>query len=564
MRLLWILFSIVCWLVPEQVQAEARVALVIANSGYDKDIGALPNPVNDGRLVAKSLEAAGFKVSLVTDADQRGMKRAIADFSEALAKVAPNATGLFYFAGHGIQVGGANYLVPIGAQIKREADVDLEAVDAETVLKQLEFAGANVNIIILDACRNNPLSRGFRSAGGGLSRIDAPTGSFVAYSTAPGRVASDGTGENSPFATALAAEIEKPGVSLEETFRNVRGSVMAATNGQQVPWDSSSLTAPFYFMPGAPAAADQATTGSTGDSAAVELAYWHTVENSQDPAELQAFLKKFPNGAFAEVAQIKLAKLQQAGTASATAPDRASNSHDYADKELAGLSGELRLPHDIVKALRVTEAFQTLPTPKPLRAEIEYSYADGKSRETDTYEVQRAIDGLAVGEVKSVRLSEWNGVAEGEQSETDEFFVTAGPMMMAYYSNTTSRHAAETEQAYSAGKMFEIAAVDGSIFPIDAGKSMTIKHRFGSSKESMFGRDDEITVGDAFECKTMLDTLGGRCFEVRLDSSLDTGGDTAFTSFVFVEDLGAFLPSGEFGAADNPLGRATITRLEPK
>lgn len=564
MRLVPFLFGMLCWALPIQALAEARVALVIANAAYDGSIGPLPNPVNDARLVAKSLESAGFQVALATDVDQRGMKRAISEFSEALAKAAPDATGLFYFAGHGVQVGGSNYLVPIGAQIKREADVDLEAVAAETVLKQLEFAGARVNIVILDACRNNPLSRGFRSAGGGLSRIDAPTGSFVAYSTAPGRVASDGTGENSPFASALAAEILKPGVSLEETFRNVRGSVMAATNGEQVPWDSSSLTAPFYFSPGAPATEGPAPTGPVPAADAVEQAYWHMIEDTGNPADLEGFLKKYPNGAFAEIAQLKLEKLRQAGTEPNAPRSRASDSQAFSDKDLASLPSDLHLPHNVIKSLRSAEAFQTLPSPKPLRAEIEYTYADGKSKQLDIYEVQRAIDGLAVGEVKSVRLAEWNGIADGERSETDEFYVTAGPMVLSFYSNTSSQHPSDKTDSYSAGKMFEITYVDGALFPIDVGKSLAIKHRFGSAKDSAFDRDDEITVGDEFDCKAVLEALHGRCFAVRLDSSLESSGDTAFTSFVFIEDLGAFLPSGDFGAADSTVGRATIKTIEPR
>jgi hypothetical protein len=236
----WFVRALFCILLiatvaPLHASAEPRLALVIAN------------PVNDGKLVAGTLQKLGFTVTLVTDVDQKKMKRAISDFGEVLKDAGPTSSALFYYAGHGLQVDGQNYLVPVNADIRREADVDLEAVSAEAVLRQMEFAAPRTSIVILDACRNNPLSRGFRSATRGLARMDAPNGSFVAYSTAPGQTAADGTGKNSPFAAALVQEITKPGQGIEESFRNVRVRVSEATGGTQTPWDSSSLMASFYF-----------------------------------------------------------------------------------------------------------------------------------------------------------------------------------------------------------------------------------------------------------------------------------------------------------------------------
>jgi hypothetical protein len=235
------------FLVPTGAWAEPRIALVIANAAYGGDLSPLSNPINDAKLISKTLKAVGFDVISINDGSQKEMKRAIKDFGTALAKAGPTATGLFYYAGHGLQVEGVNYLVPVSAEIAKEADVDLESVAADTVLAQMEFSGAATSIVILDACRNNPLARSFRSATRGLARMDAPNGSFVAYSTAPGDVAADGDGKNSPFALALAAEMTKPDQAIEETFRNVRGQVMIATGKQQVPWDSSSMVTPFYF-----------------------------------------------------------------------------------------------------------------------------------------------------------------------------------------------------------------------------------------------------------------------------------------------------------------------------
>jgi formylglycine-generating enzyme required for sulfatase activity len=227
--------------------AEPRYALVIGNGNYGAGFSKLPNPPNDARLVSKALKSAGFDVMTVLDADQKQMKRAFSDFGSKLSAAGADAVGLFYYAGHGVQVDGANFLIPTGASIETAADVDMEAVNADWVLQQMEFAGNRMNIIILDACRNNPLPAGKRSADKGLARMDAPKGSFLAYSTAPGATAVDGKGSNSPYSAALAKAIENDRVPLEQLFRQVRVDVMAATGEDQVPWDASSLTGEFYF-----------------------------------------------------------------------------------------------------------------------------------------------------------------------------------------------------------------------------------------------------------------------------------------------------------------------------
>jgi formylglycine-generating enzyme required for sulfatase activity len=239
--LMWLL----AWTVP--VAAEPRLALVIGNGNYGSSFSRLPNPPNDAKLISKALQDAGFEVMTVLDADQKQMKKAFSDFGQKLADKGADAVGLFYYAGHGVQVDGKNYLIPTKAEISNAKDVDMEAVDADWVLQQMEFAGNRMNIIILDACRNNPLPGDKRSAGKGLARMDAPKGSFLAYSTAPGATAVDGKGSNSPYSRALAKAIETNTVPLEQLFRQVRVDVMNATGEEQVPWDSSSLTGEFYF-----------------------------------------------------------------------------------------------------------------------------------------------------------------------------------------------------------------------------------------------------------------------------------------------------------------------------
>jgi len=223
---------------------EKRIALVIGNGNYMD--APLRNPVNDATDMASALRQLGFSVTLKTDANQRAMKEAIRSFGKKLTK---GGVGLFYYAGHGIQYRGRNYLIPVNAVVKSEADVEYEAVDAGRVLAQMERAGNNLNIIILDACRNNPFTRSFRSSEQGLAKMDAPTGSILAYSTAPGSVAADGTGRNGLYTKYLLKHIRFSGRKLEDVFKRVRIDVMAKTGNDQVPWESSSLTGDFYFIP---------------------------------------------------------------------------------------------------------------------------------------------------------------------------------------------------------------------------------------------------------------------------------------------------------------------------
>lgn len=224
---------------------EPRIALIIGNSTYANM--PLANPENDARLMAATLRSVGFEVTELINADQKQMKRAVRDFGERLERTAGRAIALFYYAGHGVQVGGRNYLIPVGARISRESDVDIESVAADSVLGTLSFARTRTNLVILDACRNNPYARGFRSLSTGLARMDAPQGTLIAYVTAPGQVAADGTGANSPYTAALAQAIVQHPEPVEQVLKRVRLSVMAATSETQVPWEASSLTTDFYF-----------------------------------------------------------------------------------------------------------------------------------------------------------------------------------------------------------------------------------------------------------------------------------------------------------------------------
>ena len=226
-------------------QQQKRVALVIGNSAY-QGASKLKNPVNDAKAMSDALNGLGFQVIEVTDASQKEMNRAITAFGE---KLNSDTAALFFYAGHGLQVRGKNYLVPIDAKINSESGVSSETVNVDTVLEQLNVS--SLSIVILDACRNNPFERSFRKmGGGGLAQMDAPKGSFIAYATAPGKTASDGDGKNGLFTQELLKQINTPGASLETVFKRVRANVSKATGDAQMPWDSSSMTGDFYFKPG--------------------------------------------------------------------------------------------------------------------------------------------------------------------------------------------------------------------------------------------------------------------------------------------------------------------------
>jgi hypothetical protein len=237
--------------------AAKRVAFVAGNAAYAK-AGALTNPVNDANDVAKALTQSGFKVILGLNLDRRAFEEKLRAFSRSLEDA--DAAVLFY-AGHGLQVAGRNYLVPVDAGLKTERDLDFEAISLDFVLRQMETGReGKTNIVFLDACRDNPLARNLArsmgtrsvSVGKGLAEVQTGVGTFIAFSTQPGNVAFDGAGRNSPFTAALASHIRERGRNLTTLMIEVRKDVLKATNGRQVPWDHSALTADFFFRPGGP------------------------------------------------------------------------------------------------------------------------------------------------------------------------------------------------------------------------------------------------------------------------------------------------------------------------
>ena len=294
---------------------EKRFALVVGNAAYSA--APLANPINDVRAMAKALRESGFEVVTAENAGRIQLLRVVREFGEKLAK--SGGIGLFYFAGHGLQIKGRNYLVPVDAQVTGEDEAAYDSMDADFVLQKMGEAKNRVNIIILDACRNNPFVKTRSTGGGGLAQMDAPVGAIVAYATAPGSVASDGSGANGLYTQHLVQAIGQKGLRVEEVFKQVRANVRRDSQGKQIPWENTALEGEFFFFPPESVAGVQQVNPhaappagpSVLEAGASEQAVWEAVRNG-DAAEVGRFVARYPNGRFAQAARERLAALRAA------------------------------------------------------------------------------------------------------------------------------------------------------------------------------------------------------------------------------------------------------------
>ena len=247
--------------------AENRVALVIGQSAY-RAVVPLPNPANDARAMTQLLAEAGFEVVTAADLSQNDLRQTVGEFAARIAAKGPDTIALVFYAGHGLQIDGENYLVPVDVDPKREADIPLQAVRLNDLLNTLTSVPSKMRIVLLDACRNNPFPAINKTAGHGLAIVDAKVGApgtFLSYSTSPGAEAEDGSGADSPYTTALLVAAKEPGLSIEDTFKRVRVSVNKATEGRQTPWESSSLIDEFRFFGSGDASAKRPAAKRTVD-----------------------------------------------------------------------------------------------------------------------------------------------------------------------------------------------------------------------------------------------------------------------------------------------------------
>jgi TolB protein len=307
-----VLFTVIVALAASPALAAKRVALVIGNNNYTT-LPNLNNAKKDAEGMASKLRGLGFDVILKTNAGSRTIGRALADFENRLAKA---DVALVFYAGHGIQANGKNHLIPSDANIEVEEDLRFESVDAQEFLQAMNRAGTPLNIVILDACRDNPLPRRSRSAARGLAIPAAPAGikgTAIVYSAAPGQTAQDGPrGGHGVFTGALLKVLDEPGLKLEDVFKKTARLVAASTRGKQDPWINSSVKGDFYFKPG------HVSTSSSASSADKETVFWQSIKDSDDVDNFLAYLEQYPKGSFAALARIKLKKLKRSRVASLT------------------------------------------------------------------------------------------------------------------------------------------------------------------------------------------------------------------------------------------------------
>ncbi|MHA7900760.1 MAG: caspase family protein [Henriciella sp.] len=289
---------------------ERRVALVIGNAAY-QNVPALANPRNDATDLSEALTLAGFEVVEGLDLSRDQMAATIQEFIDQLDGA---STGFFFYAGHGLQVDGRNYMLPTDLVLRSEADLQLYAIDMNLVLSQME-RDPRVNIIVLDACRDNPFASSMsRSLSRGLAPMETRSvGSLIVYSTQPGAVADDGAGRNSPFTAALLKHARQPGVEIQQMLRRVRGDVIEATDSRQVPWDHSSLTGDVFLIPPAQGvnADEQVVQELQLSDSQIQLQLWNDAKNSGSIPILEGFLNQFPGSPFATAAQARIRGLER-------------------------------------------------------------------------------------------------------------------------------------------------------------------------------------------------------------------------------------------------------------
>jgi hypothetical protein len=292
-----------------QAPIDLRLALVIGNAAYPG--AALVNPTNDARAMSEALKAMGFTIVELRDASKAQMEEAVAKAGAMLA--GKQGVGMFYYAGHGLQLDWRNYMVPIDAKLQSAADVPRQTIDMQAVLDAFKAAGTRMNIVVLDACRDNPFAGA--ATGKGLAQADAPPGTLLAFATAPGNVAEDGSAAlgNGLYTSHLSRELREPRAKIEDVFKRVRFQVRKQSEGRQVPWESTSLEDDFYFDPSVQVVklAESERAKEALQALTRENAEWTRIKESTAPDAFYAFLQKYPNGMLSEQAQFRLDQLQK-------------------------------------------------------------------------------------------------------------------------------------------------------------------------------------------------------------------------------------------------------------
>ena len=438
-----------------------RIALVIGNSDYQQ-ASKLANPRNDATDMAATLTKLGFKVIEGLDLDKAGMDRKVRDFALALAGA---DVGLLFYAGHGLQVGGQNYLAPVDARLMTASTIDFELVRLDLVQRTMERE-AKTNIIFLDACRDNPLVRnlaramGTRSGeiGRGLAIVESGIGTLISFSTQPGNIALDGEGRNSPFAGSLVRRLGVLGEDLTSILIGVRNDVMKATNRRQVPWEHSALTDRFYF-----------SASPTSTLTQLDIAYWASVKDSADPAIIQTYLDRFPNGEFASLARALMQK-RQAEVARKAEDERKRMLDEKRRAEAARKADDLRRAEEAKRAAearRIEEALKADALRKTMEVEQKRAAADQQRKTQEESKKQQE-------ERKKIAAnSQPAPVPRGDTSALPASF-----QMEGYWSGNWGRNAAT------------VVIKGNSVFRYrHSGKIVTLTQSSVSANSARFGND---------------------------------------------------------------------------
>ncbi|MGE0255762.1 MAG: caspase domain-containing protein [Alphaproteobacteria bacterium] len=286
----------------------ARKALVIGNSAYKAQ--PLANPVNDATDMAARLKALGFDVVTATNATRSQMAVAILDFQKRLAA---GDEAVVFYAGHGVQVNGTNYLMPVDAEPGSEAEVEFVAIDLDRVLRILNSTGTSANLLLLDACRNNPFEQKFRGGARGLARVESASGTLISYAAAPGTVAADGRGRNSPYTQAVLTALEEPGLTVEDVLKRVHVAVRRSTGDRQTTWQEGQIVGRLVLNAEAPKVAPPTPApppAAALDPAMVELRFWESADRGGSVGAYEAYLARYPDGIFAGLARARVAELK--------------------------------------------------------------------------------------------------------------------------------------------------------------------------------------------------------------------------------------------------------------
>jgi hypothetical protein len=391
------------------VHASTRIAVVVGNAAYVD--APLSNPTNDASAVGKALERLGFTVIHVRDGTKSQMEQSINRARELLT--GKNGVGLLYYAGHALQLEWRNYLVPVDARLGSPRDVAAQTIDVQQVLDVFKAAGNRMNIIVLDACRNNPF--GATGRGLGLAQMDAPWGTFLAFSTAPGNVAEDGTSDrgNSLYTHYLVQELGQPKSRIEDVFKRVRVQVRQRTEGRQIPWESTSLEDEFHFDSGLQVAVP-ADSSIREAAFRQEKADWDRVSGSKNVQDFYEFLGKYPNGNISELALARVEQLQASKVA--PQPDhygevqhdwrsrfREGDRYDFVFKD--GLTGVVRHHASVLIKLTGNDEVEGVGTGMPNTRSIrgEFVLQDGSGTYDPPWPVVPGGSAFQVGQTSSTR-----------------------------------------------------------------------------------------------------------------------------------------------------------------